>query len=85
MVYDLLQDNLHIVIRFLGNKTLEFDADTAEEKYTICRLLGMILSPDVIEQNGKLVWWNFLARFHTYILMKNIFQSDDRNDKHTPN
>jgi len=56
MVYDLLQDNLHIVIRFLGNKTLEFDADTAEEKYTICRLLGMILSPDVIEQNGKLVW-----------------------------
>ncbi|WAR12008.1 hypothetical protein MAR_026281, partial [Mya arenaria] len=34
------EDNLHIVLRFRGNKSLEFDADTAEEKYTICRLLG---------------------------------------------
>ncbi|XP_052230012.1 delphilin-like [Dreissena polymorpha] len=40
------EDSLHIVIRFRGNKTFEFDADTAEEKYTICRLLGMILAPD---------------------------------------
>lgn len=41
------EDNLHIVIRFRNGKTIEFDADTAEEKYTICRLLGIIL-----EQGG---------------------------------
>ncbi|KAL4234515.1 hypothetical protein ACF0H5_006158 [Mactra antiquata] len=40
------EDNLHIVIKFRSNKTLEFDADTAEEKYTICRLLGIILGPE---------------------------------------
>lgn len=47
------EENLHIVIRFRNNKTLEFDADTAEEKYTICRLLGMILGSDnTAEENG---------------------------------
>lgn len=46
------EDNLHILIRFRNNKTLEFDADTAEEKYTICRLLGIILGADTQEQNG---------------------------------
>ncbi|XP_052817422.1 delphilin-like isoform X3 [Mya arenaria] len=46
------EDNLHIVLRFRGNKSLEFDADTAEEKYTICRLLGMILSGETFDANG---------------------------------
>ncbi|XP_053400915.1 uncharacterized protein LOC123550698 [Mercenaria mercenaria] len=46
------EENLHIVIRFRNNKVLEFDADTAEEKYTICRLLGIILGAEPVETNG---------------------------------
>lgn len=38
------EEDLHIVIRFHGtSKYIEFDADTAEDKYTICRLLGILL------------------------------------------
>lgn len=44
------QEDLHIVIRFRGtNKFIEFDADTAEDKYTICRLLGILLGQFQIE------------------------------------
>ena len=50
-----IQDNLHIVLRFRGSKALEFDADTAEEKYTICRLLGMILGGETANANGNVV------------------------------
>lgn len=46
------EENLHIVIRFRNNKTLEFDADTAEEKYTICRLLGIILGAEQVDTNS---------------------------------
>ena len=38
------------MIRFHGtNKYIEFDADTAEDKYTICRLLGILLGECQIE------------------------------------
>ena len=53
LIKSFLQENLHIVIRFRNNKVLEFDADTAEEKYTICRLLGIVLNPEPVETNGK--------------------------------
>lgn len=44
------EEDLHIVIRFHGtNKFIEFDADTAEDKYTICRLLGILLGQFQIE------------------------------------
>lgn len=46
------EENLHIVIRFRNNKVLEFDADTAEEKYTICRLLGIVLNQEPVQTNG---------------------------------
>ncbi|KAL3859145.1 hypothetical protein ACJMK2_009377 [Sinanodonta woodiana] len=35
------EDNLHIVVKFRGI-SLEFDADTAEEKYAICHFLNYI-------------------------------------------
>ena len=48
--YPIWQEDLHIVIRFHGtNKFIEFDADTAEDKYTICRLLGILLGECQIE------------------------------------
>ena len=38
------------MIRFHGtSKYIEFDADTAEDKYTICRLLGILLGEFQIE------------------------------------
>lgn len=40
-----LQDDLHISIRFL-DEVMEFDADTMEEKYTICRLLDLVLDAE---------------------------------------
>lgn len=40
-----LQDDLHISIRFL-DEIMEFDADTMEEKYTICRLLDLVLDAE---------------------------------------
>lgn len=44
------EEDLHIVIRFHGtSKYIEFDADTAEDKYTICRLLGILLGEFQIE------------------------------------
>jgi len=62
-----IQDNLHIVLRFRGSKALEFDADTAEEKYTICRLLGMILGGETANANGNVVW-NFFKETKFSIL-----------------
>lgn len=56
-LFFFLQDNLHIAIRFRNNKVLEFDADTAEEKYTICRLLGIILGSEQFDTNGMLPFW----------------------------
>ena len=69
----LFQENLLIVIRFRNNKTLEFDADTAEEKYTICRLLGIILGNEQIENHRKFIV-NLLVSY--YLENCSIISSD---------
>ncbi|XP_025088172.1 uncharacterized protein LOC112560491 [Pomacea canaliculata] len=45
------EDDLHISIRFL-DEVMEFDADTMEEKYTICRLLDLVLDAENSDDEG---------------------------------
>ncbi|KAL8619450.1 hypothetical protein ACOMHN_011801 [Nucella lapillus] len=45
LLYFESEEDLFISMRFLDGD-LEFEADTAEEKYTICRLLDLILEAE---------------------------------------
>ncbi|XP_070205556.1 formin-like protein 3 [Littorina saxatilis] len=49
----ILQEDLHISLRFVDGD-LDFDADTTEEKYAICRLLDAILEAQNSESDGFL-------------------------------
>ncbi|KAK7492239.1 hypothetical protein BaRGS_00016536 [Batillaria attramentaria] len=45
LLYFDSEEDLHIMLRFLESD-MDFDADTMEEKYTICRLLDLILEAE---------------------------------------
>ncbi|XP_071086231.1 uncharacterized protein [Haliotis cracherodii] len=45
------EEGLHIVLKFKDNE-FEFDADNVEEKYTLCRLISLVLDKDEDEEGA---------------------------------